>query len=158
MTEIQSQTVETTDVVKSQKKALSGTLSNIERIALDSGPIVFARLTTPYMGRENVRTLSISGDALARVEDLLVEGANVRLYGEEGPTYVTVIGRDLTKRTLAREASKSASAAPVGVKLSKTGRPYTDKELANHKAYGERMAKARADAAARRAAETGIEA
>ncbi len=148
MTEIATQ-----NAVRSPR-AFSGILSNIATTDLESGKLVLATLTTESRVGTTVRTLSISGEALERVQDVLVEGASVRLFGREGEAYVSIIGLDLTKRTLARQAAQVATvetAAPV--KTSKSGRVYSAAEIASHKAYGERLRKGREAAAARRAAE-----
>ncbi len=158
MTEIQNvtvATVETAAVAVRSPRAFSGILSNIATTDLESGKLVLATLTTESRVGTTVRTLSISGEALERVQDVLVEGASVRLFGREGEAYVSIIGLDLTKRTLARQAAQVATAPASGVVTDKkTGRILSEREIASRKAYGERLRKGREAAAARRAAES----
>jgi hypothetical protein len=144
MTEINAQ------IARRSPRAFAGIISNIETADLESGKLILATLTTKSRTGTAVRTLSISGEALARVEPVIFEGSDVRLYAQEGETYVTVIGLDLTKRTLARQESETAIAP---AQVEKPARVYSPAQIASHKAYGERLRKGREAAAARRAAE-----
>ena len=98
------------------KRVRVGVLSNLEPREIDGQEIMLGTLTRTVKGVSVDETISVTGDALVAVRDLLVNGANVRLYGEIHADYVKVIGPDLTKRTLAREAAraeKRAQPAPV---------------------------------------------
>lgn len=123
MTETLAQTAAETVAetgIRVRDRVFSGVVSNVERMSLDSGEIVLASLKTVYRGEESVRTLSISGDAIGLVEDLLIEGGSARFWGRENGSYVTVIGRDLTKRTLTRQATPATKAQPT----ARTGNRY----------------------------------
>ena len=141
-------TVATETTARRQRRALSGVILNIDRMTLGNGDIVLASLTTVNKGIETVRTLSISGPALETTADLLVEGASVRFYAELGADYVTVIGPDLTKRTLARAAAQAERpAAPVAPKAKRVLSPA---QQANAKRFfADIRAKAQANREAR---------
>ena len=118
--------------VRLPRRALAGVLSNIQRETLDTGTIVLASLTSTFRGVETTRTLSISGPAVESVDHLLVEGASARFYAELGQEYDTVIGPDLTKRTLAREALKAQAAETPAPKAK---RPVSDKQRENGRRF-----------------------
>ncbi len=155
MTETTVATVVATETVAARlpRRALAGVLSNIERQPLGEGEIVFASLATTYKGIETIRTLAVSGEALATVDHLLVEGDYARFYGEIGEAYVTVIGPDLTKRTMAREAAKNAAPSPAPVTAKATKRPVSEKQReAGRKYFAMIRQKAAANRQARLAA------
>lgn len=141
-------TVATEITARPLRRAISGVLSNIDRMTLDNGDIVLASLTTLYKGEERVRTLSISGPALEATADLLIEGASVRFYAELGADYVTVIGPDLTKRTLARVAAQAERPAAPATPRAK--RVLSPAQQANAKRFfADIRAKAQANREAR---------
>lgn len=115
--------------VRLPRRALAGIVSNIDRTVVGNMPVVLASLLTTYQGKENVYSLMISGAVIDTVNDLLVEGAPARFYGEIGCEYVTVLGPDLTKRTLTREALKvEKAAAPAKTAAPKAKRVMSDKQ------------------------------
>ena len=114
--------------VRLPRRALAGILSNIDRTVVGDMPVVLASLITTYQGKENVYSLMISGAVIDSVNDLLVEGETARFYGEIGSEYVTVLGPDLTKRTLTREALKADKAAPAKTAAPKAKRVMSDKQ------------------------------
>lgn len=126
-----------TVATRANKGTLAGVLANIDRVQVGDGEIVLASLITTYRGEEKVYSLMIQGEALAAVDEILIEGNFVRLYGEKGPQYAIIIGRDLTKRTLAREAAAAAATTVASAK------PRSEKQVASDRAWGERMRAAR---------------
>ena len=131
MTETATTVVETV-TARAPRRAIAGILSNIQRETLDTGTIVLASLTSTFRGIETTRTLSISGPAVEGVDHLLVEGAYARFYAELGQDYDTVIGPDLTKRTLAREALKATT---VETPAPKAKRPVSEKQRENGRRF-----------------------
>ncbi len=121
-------------VARLPRRAFGGILSNLVLGMTDGVPVATATLTTVFQDKTTIRSLTASGDVVARVQEagLLVEGEVVKFYGEVGETAVTVLGPDLTKRTLARQAAKSAAPA----KADKPKRPQTE---AQKKAWREQI-------------------
>lgn len=98
------------------KRVRAGVLSNLEPREMDGQEIMVGTLSRTVKGVSVTETISVTGEALVAVRDLLVDGASVRLYGEIHADYVKVIGPDLTKRTLARQAARAEKPAqPVAV-------------------------------------------
>jgi len=138
-----------TVAVRSNKRAVAGVLSNIQHVPVGEKPVVLASLTVASTG--TIYTLMIQGEALERVSDVLNEGESVRFYGDVGPQYVTVIGFDLTKRTLARQAGKAT--AETTDEAPKAKRLVSDRQRENGKAFFARVnATAKANREARLAA------
>ena len=115
-----------TVVTRTNKRAFAGVISNIETVPVGETAVTLASLTTTYLGKERVYSLSIDADVLPRIQDMMVEGTAVRLYGEQLPEFIRVIGPDQTKRTLAREAAKFEMPAAPAPKAAKPKRVMTE--------------------------------
>lgn len=93
------------------KRVSAGVLSGLEPREINGQEIMVGTLSRTVKGVNVAETISVTGEALVAVRDLLVNGASVRLYGEIHADYVKVIGPDLTKRTLARQAARTEKPA-----------------------------------------------
>ncbi len=140
-----------TTVARLPRRAVAGVLSNLQRFEIDGLAVVSATLTTTFRDTTLVRGLKVAGEVIDRVEHLLEEGPVVRFYGEVNETDVLVLGPDLTKRTLAREAAARGEApatAPAPAKAAK--RPQTE---AQKRAWAEVILPSLQAGRARKAAE-----
>jgi hypothetical protein len=86
-----------------EKTVRVGVIRNLEPREMDGLEIMVGTLTSTVKGETRVETISVSGDALTAVGKLLVEGAQVALYGAVHADYFKVLGPDLRKKTLARQ-------------------------------------------------------
>lgn len=109
-----------------------------------------ATLSRDIRGVPTDAQITIPAEALPAVQSMLVEGEVVRFYGQTTETGFTVIGPDLTKRTLAKAAGTTDAVATAPA--AKPARVRTAKQDAAWAAILEARKAGRAKKAA--AAET----
>lgn len=120
------------ETVRAPKKSVwFGVLSNLLTTPIEGGEIVTATMSRAIKGVPTDTTIYVQGEALKTVGPMLVDGANVRLYGEPVEGGFRVIGPDLSRRTLMRaEGGESAPvAAAPATKPAKPKRPMSEKQM-----------------------------
>ncbi len=118
-----------TTTARLPRRAIAGVLSNLQRLTVDGIAIATATLTTTFQDKTVVRAITVPAVVLANgaVDHLLAEGPVVRFYAEVGDGVATIIGPDLTKRTLIREASVTGETAVApAAKPRHAKRPRTE--------------------------------
>lgn len=101
-----------------------GILSDLEPREINGDEILVGFLNRVVKGETVIEPISVRGDALLALRDVLVEGASVRLWGEVHADYFKVRGPDVTRRTLIRELKKiqdeaSARSTPAAKTLKR---------------------------------------
>lgn len=134
------------------KGVWSGVLSNIQFVPTHAGEIVSATMSRTIKGVPTETTLFVSGEALPKVRDLIVDGATVHLYGQPVDGGFAVIGPDLRRRTLARASGETP--APKDGKVKRTQSPAQVAAFAKLRATWDANRAARKTAAPEAAAES----